>query len=61
MLRRSGFASVVPMEPMRPTEEPSEDGVDVSLIRWMMSLTPSERLDVLQGFVDDAVELRGGG
>jgi hypothetical protein len=36
----------------------SNDGVDVSLIRWMLSLTPSERLDVLQGFADSVAELR---
>jgi hypothetical protein len=31
-------------------EQPSysEDGVDLTLIRWMLSLTPSERLQVLQ-------------
>lgn len=26
----------------------SEDGVDLTLIRWMLSLTPAERLMVLQ-------------
>jgi len=31
-----------------PAPEYSEDGVDLSLIRWMLSLTPAERLDVLQ-------------
>jgi hypothetical protein len=36
----------------------NDDGVDVSLIRWMLSLTPSERLDVLQGFADSVAELR---
>lgn len=45
---------------MRPKDEPADDGVDVSLIRWMLSLTPSERLDALQGFVDSAIELRHG-
>jgi hypothetical protein len=25
-----------------------DDGVDLTLIRWMLSLTPSERLQVLQ-------------
>jgi len=34
------------------------DGVDVTLIRWMLSLTPSERLDVLQSFVDEFEEIR---
>jgi len=33
-----------------PDEGPaySEDGVDLTLIRWMLSLTPEERLRVLQ-------------
>jgi hypothetical protein len=26
----------------------SEDGVDLTLIRWMLSLTPAERLEVLR-------------
>jgi hypothetical protein len=30
----------------------SEDGVDLTLIRWMLSLTPAERLQMLQGHVD---------
>ncbi len=37
-----------------------DDGVDVSLIRWTLSLTPSERLAVLQGFVDSVAALRHG-
>jgi hypothetical protein len=50
------------MDPwLPPRADESDDGVDVSLIRWMLSLTPSERLDALQGFVDDAIELGGGG
>jgi hypothetical protein len=28
------------------------DRVDVTLIRWMLSLTPAERLDAMQGFAD---------
>ena len=28
------------------------DGVDVTLIRWMLSLTPAERLAVLEDFTD---------
>jgi hypothetical protein len=34
-----------------------DDGVDVTLIRWMLSLSPDERLAVLQGFVDSVAEL----
>ena len=37
--------------------EPEEDGVDVTLIRWMLSLSPEERLAVLQGFVDSIAAL----
>lgn len=35
--------------------EPDEDD---SLIGWMLSLSPAERLRVLQGFVDSLSELR---
>lgn len=35
----------------------AEDGVDVTLIRWMLSRSPEERLAVLQGFVDSVAEL----
>jgi hypothetical protein len=34
-------------------------GVDVTLIRWMMGMTPAERLQVLQSFVDAAWKARG--
>ncbi len=36
--------------PELPTR--SEDGVDLTLIRWMLSLTPAERLQALQSFVN---------
>ncbi len=36
----------------------AEDGVDVTLIRWMLSLTPAERLDVLQRSIWSILELR---
>ncbi len=35
-----------------PPDAYSEDGVDLTLIRWMLSLTPMERLAALQGSVD---------
>lgn len=35
------------------------DGVDLTLIRWMLSMTPDERLDALQGFIDALWELKG--
>jgi hypothetical protein len=39
-----------------PRTEP-DDGVDVTLIRWMLSLGLEERLAVLQGFADSVAEL----
>jgi hypothetical protein len=43
-------------------EEPTEsaDGVDLTLIQWMLSLAPLERLAVLQDWVDGLSELRRG-
>ena len=38
--------------------ERDENGVDLTLIRWMLSLTPAELLDVLQDFVNDVLEIR---
>ena len=39
------------------TPRDADDGVDVTLIRWMLSLSPEERLAVLQGFTDSVAEL----
>jgi hypothetical protein len=36
----------------------SEDGVDLTLIRWMLSLTPAERLEVLQQYVNSVLNIR---
>ncbi|HEX5269005.1 MAG TPA: hypothetical protein VFW33_00895 [Gemmataceae bacterium] len=38
----------------------SEDGVDLTLIRWMLSLTPLERLRVLQESAESILRLRDG-
>ncbi len=45
---------------MHPPAEPeySEDGVDLTLIRWMLSLTPAERLQALQQFIDSVQTIR---
>ncbi len=40
--------------------EESPDGVDLGLIRWTLSLTPLERLELLQDWVDGLAELRNG-
>lgn len=50
------------MQPEAPESAPDasdyEDGVDQTLIRWMLSLTPAERLDVLERTVNGILEVR---
>jgi len=36
----------------------SEDGVDLTLIRWMLSLTPTDRLEVLQSAVRSLMRVK---
>jgi hypothetical protein len=36
----------------------AEDGVDVTLIEWMLSLTPAQRLEVLQSCADEIEAIR---
>jgi hypothetical protein len=36
----------------------SADGVDLTLIRWMLSLTPAERLEYLEQRVNDIISIR---
>jgi hypothetical protein len=38
--------------------EYSEDGVDLTLIRWMLSLTPRERLQFLEDRIADILAIR---
>jgi len=38
--------------------EPSEDGVDQTLIRWVLSLTPLERLRAAEGSARSQMRLR---
>jgi hypothetical protein len=45
--------------PAAPADS-AESGVDLSLIHWMLSLSPTERLEALQGFVDSVAALRDG-
>jgi hypothetical protein len=40
------------------TQTRSKDGVDLTLIRWMLSLTPKERLLVLQQNIRSIMRLR---
>ena len=44
---------------MTPVEqEYSDDGVDLTLIRWMLSLTPEQRLDFLEDQINCVLEIR---
>jgi hypothetical protein len=36
----------------------SEDGVDLTLIRWMLSLTPAQRLEFLEQRINDVLAIR---
>lgn len=47
-------------EPAELAAAESQDGVDLTLIRWTLSLTPLERLELLQDWVDGLAELRHG-
>ncbi len=44
--------------PIDPTH--SNDGIDLTLIRWMLSLSPVERLEVLQASASSLERLREG-
>jgi hypothetical protein len=47
----------IPLKESEPTH--STDGVDLTLIRWMLSMTPAERLQTLQQNVQAILRLRG--
>ncbi len=46
--------------PERPAPSVDDDGVDVTLIRWMLSLTPRQRLQALQTHVRSLERLKRG-
>jgi hypothetical protein len=61
---RDMTTTALPQKPSRKARLPadrthSEDGVDLTLIRWMLSLTPAARLKVLQQNVRSILRLRG--
>jgi len=45
-----------PPQQSEPTE--NVDGVDLTLIRWMLSLTPVERMEHIEGIARSLQELR---
>jgi hypothetical protein len=44
--------------PPASAPEYSEDGVDLTLIRWMLSLTPAERLQFLEERINEILAIR---
>ena len=48
------------MNPSEPAPAPdySDDGVDLSLIRLTLSLTPAERLEFLEQRINDILAIR---
>ena len=48
------------VHPEGQLEEYSDDGVDLTLIRWMLSLSPAERLRALEQNVSAILRLRSG-
>lgn len=44
--------------PLASDAQVPDEGIDLSLVRWSLSLTPQERLDVLQRNVDALTRLR---
>ena len=41
-----------------PPLDYSESGVDLTLIRWFLSLTPAERLEFLDERISEIIEIR---
>lgn len=48
----------MPFEPPHSLPTHNADGVDLTLIRWMLTLTPVERVEYIQGLVDSLEEIR---
>lgn len=46
------------IHPPAGEREYAEDGTDLTLIRWMLSLTPDQRLQVLQSQIDFIARVR---
>lgn len=59
MEQRPPLPAPTPAPPPRSREaEVADEGIDLSLVRWALSLTPQERLDTLQRNVDALTRLR---
>jgi hypothetical protein len=61
--RSPSIPASMPEHPYLQASDPpaeSPDGVDLTLIQWTLSLTPLQRLELLQDWVDGLTELRRG-
>ena len=54
----AGDVSEPATSPKRVEEAYDERGVDRSLVRWMLSLTPTQRLEALQSYLEQLAEFR---
>lgn len=48
----------MPEDDLSALTDYSLDGVDLTLIRWMLSLTPAERLEFLEDRINDIIAIR---
>ena len=48
----------MPADDLSALTDYSPDGVDLTLIRWMLSLTPAERLEFLEDRINDIIAIR---
>jgi hypothetical protein len=49
---------ILSMDDLAGLTDYSTDGVDLTLIRWMLSLTPAERLQFLEDRINDIIAIR---
>jgi hypothetical protein len=49
---------MTPTGDLGPFTDYNEDGVDLTLIRWMLSLTPAERLAAVESCANFVLETR---
>jgi hypothetical protein len=47
------------MRPEPAQTEYDDNGVDLTLIRWMLDMTPAERLETLESFANALWKARG--
>ena len=58
--KESGSKKVEKGSSLGHTPKYRKDGVDITLIQWMLSFTPTERLQILQQNIRSIMRLRNG-